>query len=163
MYNLEQVMQKSTKFKVGDLVIGNESNGYSITSKGVVCEVVEVFLERLESGDDIKVVTTADPEDTCPYEVRSERFDLYKAKEEEFDIQSVAPEGFKVVDFRTPEEGEWYIDLSGEPVEAVFLRCRTSVRLILEKIKTKQDLEIEELEATIQKAQEQIQQLKEGK
>lgn len=35
-----------TKFKVGDIVIGNDKNPYSVTAKGVKCEVVKVYDEH---------------------------------------------------------------------------------------------------------------------
>ena len=34
------------KFKVGDIVIGNDKNPYSVTAKGVKCEVVKVYDEH---------------------------------------------------------------------------------------------------------------------
>ena len=33
-------------FKVGDLVIGNSKNGYSITCKGAICLVLDVYASR---------------------------------------------------------------------------------------------------------------------
>lgn len=37
-----------SKFKVGDLVIGNEKNYYCITGQNTVCEVVRIYGERME-------------------------------------------------------------------------------------------------------------------
>lgn len=37
-----------SKFKVGDLVIGNEKNYYYITGQNTVCEVVRIYGERME-------------------------------------------------------------------------------------------------------------------
>lgn len=56
------------KFKVGDIVIGNEKNHYGITARGVKCEVVKVYTDGY-----IGVKTRGFAK---TYDVRSDWFDL---------------------------------------------------------------------------------------
>lgn len=61
------------KFKVGDIVVGNEENPYCVTAKGVKCEVVKVYDEHY-----IRVRVLNDLED---FLVCSVYFDLVQCDE----------------------------------------------------------------------------------
>lgn len=74
------------KFKVGDVIIGNESNRYGVTSKGR-----RVIVKKLLSGNEIRVSVYIDdldpkgdrfnyPDDgRTPFDVEEEYFDLWEA------------------------------------------------------------------------------------
>lgn len=65
---------KSTKFKVGDIIIGNDKNKYTYTAKGVKCKVIGFVKDDL--AYDIKVRIIGTKED---YPVHSKYFDLVES------------------------------------------------------------------------------------
>lgn len=85
------------KFKVGDVIIGNESNRYGVTSKGR-----RVIVKKLLIGNEIRVsvyVDDLDPE--C------DRFDCSANSSDWFDVE------------------EEYFDLWEEPIEVDLINILT--------------------------------------
>lgn len=81
-----------SKFKIGDIVVGNHDNRYVITRKGWVGEVISID----ESGETMCVKETDGTETPYPYEVEQKYFDLYEtSKEHEYKEKSFK---FKVGD-----------------------------------------------------------------
>lgn len=81
VFTWEDDMFKPLKFKVGDIIVGNENNEYILTHEGVKCQVTEV-LDESDGYDDIEVVIL-DDEDYTEFQVCSEYFDLVEEKVEE--------------------------------------------------------------------------------
>ena len=83
---------KSTKFKVGDIIVGNDKNVYLHTARGVECKVVG-FIKDTDTGDDIKVkIFGRDVE----YPVHSKYFDLVETPKVTYTADTVEYNGQKV-------------------------------------------------------------------
>ena len=71
------------KFKVGDLIIGNKTNTYNITSAGTVCKVVKVDVLDREQVKVVVVCTNSDGAVTASsskeFWVAAKYFDMYKS------------------------------------------------------------------------------------
>lgn len=74
----EPISTEGRKFKKGDIIIGNDSNRYSSTRKGVVCVVRDFYL-----SDQIKVNILGK---TTSYTVLESKFDLHEDKHIDFEI-----------------------------------------------------------------------------
>lgn len=59
--------------------------------------------------------------------------EIYTKASRETYIARVAEEGYKIIAFRVPQHGEWYLLLQGDVVQASLLHY-DKLRLILEKL-----------------------------
>lgn len=78
--------------KPGDLVIGNDSNTYSITAKGVICEVVNPSKYGCidEECSDIRMTVKVLGDDEVFF-VRPIHFDVYYGKDIQVTDEEVLP------------------------------------------------------------------------
>lgn len=82
---------KTCKFKVGDIIIGNDKNGYAYTAKGIKCKVIG-FLENADEWHDIEVKVLSTNE---KYPVHSKYFDLVETPKVTYTADTVEYNGQK--------------------------------------------------------------------
>lgn len=81
---------KSTKFKVGDIIIGNNENKYAYTAKGVKCKVIGFVKDDLAYDIQVRIIGTKED-----YPVHSKYFDLVERPKVTYTANTVEHNGQK--------------------------------------------------------------------
>lgn len=81
---------KKCKFKVGDIIIGNDKNKYAYTAKGVKCKVIGFVKDDLAYDIQVRIIGTLED-----YPVHSKYFDLVESSKVTYTSNTVEYNGQK--------------------------------------------------------------------
>ena len=119
---------KSTKFKVGDIIIGNDKNRYTYTAKGVKCKVICHLKDDLFSDIKVKIL---DGDSGVEYPVHSKYFDLVETPKVTYTSNTVEYNGQKA----TCQSGDKF-DLEKGIMLCLLKEVGVGYRYIQELVKT---------------------------